>query len=73
MSSSTIICFKAKESSYRKRRKFRGVKLSWFFNRRSEVKFRGFRGSLAAGFVTCYEVKWRYFNHESAIYWENLN
>ena len=26
-------------SGYRKRRKFRGVKLSWFFNCCSEVKF----------------------------------
>ena len=29
---------------YRKRRKFRGVKLSCFFDCGSEVKFRGFRG-----------------------------
>ena len=32
-------------ASYRKRRKFQGVKISWFFNFGSEVKFHGFRGS----------------------------
>ena len=32
--------------NYCKRRKFWGVKLSWFFNCCSEVKFHGFRGSL---------------------------
>ena len=57
-----------KSNVYHKRRKFPGIKLSWFFNRRSEVKFRGFRGSLA---VACHKVKWRYFNHESAICWED--
>ena len=31
--------------TYRKRRKFRGVKVSWFLNCGLEVKFRGFRGS----------------------------
>ena len=30
---------------YRKRRKFRGVKISWFLNYGLLVKFRGFRGS----------------------------
>ena len=30
---------------YRKRRKFRGVKISWFLNYGLQVKFRGFRGS----------------------------
>ena len=32
-------------TQYRKRRKFRGVKVSWFLNCGLEVKFRGFRGS----------------------------
>ena len=39
--------FKGTVYNYRKRRKFREVKLSWFFNCRSEVKFHGFRDSLA--------------------------
>ena len=45
-SASDNIVEKLKEvvSEYRKRRKFRGVKLSWFFNYRSEVKFCGFHG-----------------------------
>ena len=29
---------------YHKHRKFRGVKLLWFFNCRLEVKFHGFHG-----------------------------
>ena len=36
----------ASDFVYRKRRKFRGVKFSWFFNCHSKVKFRDFRDSL---------------------------
>ena len=41
---------------YRKRRKFWGVKLSWFFNCGSEVKFRDFCGS----YIVDIAVKWHY-------------
>ena len=37
--------YKYIRNAYRKRRKFRGVKVSWFLNCGLEVKFRGFRGS----------------------------
>ena len=56
--------------AYRKHRKFRGVKLLWFFNCGSEVKFRSFRDSLAR-FSLHDKVKWCYFNRESAVHWEN--
>ena len=46
----------SKISSYCKCRKFQGVKLTWFFNCGSEVKYHG------SYIVNIDKVKWHYFN-----------
>ena len=50
-----------RKTRYCKRKKFQGVKFSWFFNSASEVKFHGFCGSWVFVVVKfIHKVKWCY-------------